>query len=86
MKDYKIKVLNEMLKKAEENHAISIKESANKVGIKHLKTQDVQEILNAFIKARPEYKIYRLNDNPLASLFCSAFVSDNETFPVEATK
>lgn len=83
MKDYKIKVLNEMLKTAEENHAVSVKESANKVGIKHLKTQEVHEILNAFVKEKPEYKIYRLNDNPLASLFCSAFVSDNETFPIQ---
>lgn len=82
MKDYKIAVLNEMEKLSSEFHAIKIRTAAQNVGIKHLKTQECEEVLNAFVKKHNDYKIYKLADNPKDSLFCAAFVSDNETVPV----
>ncbi len=84
MKEFKMNVLNEMINLTNELHAVKIQTAANNIGIKHLKTQEVKEILNAFVKVKPEFKIYQLADNPLASLFTSAFVSDNESLPYEA--
>lgn len=81
MKQYKIEVLNEMVRLSDECHAVKLQTAANNVGIKHLKTQEVKEILNAFVKKKPEFKICQLADNPLDSLFVSAFVTDNETIP-----
>ena len=82
MKDYKINVLNEMINLSKDYHAVKIQTAAKNIGINHLKTQEVHEILNAFVKSRPDFKIYQLADNPLDSLFVSAFVSDNESVPV----
>lgn len=84
MKDYKVNVLNEMINLTNDYHAVKIHTAAKNVGINHLKTQEVHEILNAFVKAKPDFKIYQLADNPVDSLFCSAFVSDNESIPVNA--
>lgn len=82
MKDYKINVLNEMINLSNDYHAVKIQTAAKNVGINHLKTQEVHEILNGFVEEKPEFKIYQLADNPLDSLFVSAFVSDNESVPV----
>ena len=82
MKDYKVNVLNEMINMSNEYHAVKIQTAAKSVGVNHLKTQEVKEILEAFIKARPDFKVYQLADNPINSLFVSAFVSDNESVPV----
>lgn len=86
MKQYKLDVLNEMFRLADEYHAVKIQTAANNIGIEHLKTQEVKEILNAFVKAKPDFKVYQLSDNPLASLFTSAFVSDNKSLPYEEEK
>ena len=84
MKQFKIDVLNEMIRLSNEYHAVKIRTASLNVGIKHLKTQEVHEILKAFIKAKPDFKIYQLSDNPTASLFVSAFVSDNNSLPYES--
>jgi hypothetical protein len=81
MKEFKTKVLNEMISLSNEQHAVKIKTAANNVGVKHLKTQEVKEILDAYTKEKHDFKIYQLADNPLDSLFVSAFVSDNESIP-----
>ena len=83
MKDYKLKVIKKMNELSKDYHSISLRAAANLVGIKHLKTQECHEILNKFCEINGNYKIYQLSDNPLDSFFCSAFVSDNETPPLE---
>ena len=75
-------VLNELAKLSAEYHSVMLRRAALNVGVKHLKTQEALEVLNAFKKRYPDFKIYRLNDNALASIFCSAFVSDNDTPPL----
>lgn len=82
MKDYKEKVLNELERLSNEFHSVMLRRAALNAGVKHLKTQEALEVLNAFKTRRPDFKIYRLDDNPNTSVFCSAFVSDNETPPV----
>ena len=83
MKKYKLDILAAMEWLAYANHSISIKTAAEQLGIYHLKTQDVFEIAQLFIKRNPEYKIYRLVDNPYNSAFQSILVSDNETPPIK---
>ena len=83
MKEYKIKVLDELTRISKEFHSMRIFYAAQNVGIKHLKRQEVIEIAEAFIKKNPEYKMYTLEDFDLFdSLFCKLFFSDNETPPV----
>lgn len=83
MKEYKITVLNELERLANDYHSVQLRRAAMNVGINHLKTQECHEILNAFIKAHPEFAVYQLSDNANDSFFCSAFVSDNKTPPIE---
>ena len=81
MKDYKVTVLTELEKLTADYHSVQLRRAALNVGINHLKTQECHEILNAFTKDHPEFTVYQLDDNPKASFFSSAFVSDNETPP-----
>lgn len=83
MNEYKLKIIEKMNELSKDYHSISLRAAANLVGIKHLKTQECHEILNRFCEINGEYKIYQLTDNSLDSFFCSAFVSDNETPPLE---
>lgn len=82
MKEYKISVLNELEKLTADYHSVQLRRAALNVGVNHLKTQECHEVLNAFTKNHPEFKVYQLADNPQNSFFCSAFVSDNETPPI----
>lgn len=72
MKEYKLKVLNELNKAAIGERIISVREKAAEVGIKHLKTQEVLEICNKFIEEHNDYKLVKMMDHPYDSLFCSA--------------
>lgn len=81
MKDYKINVLNELESLTNGYHSVQLRRAALNVGINHLKRQEYVEILNSFIKSHHAFKIYQFADNPKDSFFCSAFVSDNETYP-----
>ena len=83
MKELKENVLNELENLTADYHAVQLRRAALNVGCNHLKTQECHEILNKFTTLHPEFKIYQLADNPNASYFCSAFVSDNETPPID---
>lgn len=82
-KEYKKAVVDELERMSSEYHAIMLRNAALNVGITHLKTQESLEVLKMFVKLHPEFKIYRLADNPKASIFCASFVSDNETVPMD---
>lgn len=82
MKNYKEKVLNELENLSNEYHSVMLRRAALNVGIKHLKTQETLEVLETFKTRHPDFKIFRLDDNSNSSVFCSAFVSDNETPPI----
>ena len=83
MKECKINVLNELERLTADYHSVQLRRAALNIGIKHLKAQECHEIINAFIKAHPDFKAYQLDDDKSASFFCSAFVSDNEAPPTE---
>lgn len=71
MKQYKLNIINQMGELTEGEKIISLRKTALSLGIKHLKTQECLEIMNAFIKLHPDYKAVRMMDNPLDSVFCS---------------
>ena len=71
MKQYKLDIINQMGELTEEYKVISLRKTALSLGIKHLKTQECIEIMNAFIKLHPDYKAVRIMNNPLDSVFCS---------------
>ena len=78
MKQYKIDVIAEMEKLAEDLSEISLREAALNIGINHLKRQECCEILDVFCKKHPEYHAVRMMDTPCDSLFCSAVVTTHE--------
>ena len=81
MTNTKVMILSELENLTNNYHAVMLRKAALNVGVNHLKTQECHEVLNAFTKKHPDFKIYQLADNANDSFFCSAFVSDNETVP-----
>ena len=55
MKQYKLDVIAEMERMAEDLTEVSLREAALNAGINHLKRQECCEILNVFCKRHPEY-------------------------------
>ena len=78
MKQYKINILNAIDAAAEGDKIISVREKALECGIKHLKTQEVLEICNAFLKKHDDYKLVKMVDSlkDYSSLFCTAHLID----------
>ena len=76
MKQYKLDIINQMGELTEGYKVISLRKTALSLGIKHLKTQECMEIMNAFLKLHPDYKAVRMTGNPLDSVFCSLWFID----------
>lgn len=76
MKQFKLDVIKEMENKVKDNREISLRECANAIGIKHIKTNDCREILLKFCKSHPEYKPVHFTDR--GSLFCGGVVTEFE--------
>ena len=60
MNSWKKEILEALNKKAEELREISFYDVALECGYKHIKTEEVKDIANAFIKANPTYRAVRL--------------------------
>lgn len=78
MKEWKLEVLKKLDEKSKEVREIKLYDVAREMGINHIKTQEVHEIVKKFLEAHPDYKAYQLTDNKLDSLFCSLMFSDAE--------
>ena len=79
MQDWKKDVVCQM--EAAGLREISLYEIARGMGIKHIKTQDARDILNAFVKRNPTYRIVKMyNSVSLAggSLFTNGTVTELE--------
>lgn len=75
MKQYKQNVIARMVELANQIGAFSIRRAALDCGINHLKADECQTILCAFLKARPDFKPYRTYNE---CLFTSLFVTNCE--------
>lgn len=76
MKQFKLDVIKEMENRIRENKEIGLRDCANTIGIKHIKTNECREILLKFCKLHPEYRpIHFVN---MGSLFCGGFVTEHE--------
>ena len=70
MKQFKLDILKKIEEESIGCKVISLKEQANKCGIKHLKAQECLEIADAFLKNH-NYEIIRMMNTPNDSIFCS---------------
>lgn len=79
MKQFKIDVLNEMERRAETQREIKIRDCALALGSNHLKYQECAEIMTAFTKKHPTYKMFHdVGARGLNSLFVGGMVSKCE--------
>lgn len=82
MKTWKREIIQALNVKANEMREISFYDVALELGYKHIKTEDVKDIANAFIKENPTYRAVRfvnLNKNSATqSLFTTLFLTECE--------
>lgn len=82
MNSWKKEILEALNKKAEELREISFYDVALECGYKHIKTDDVKEIANAFIKVNHEYRAVKFinpnKSNETQSLFTTLVLTECE--------
>lgn len=76
MKEWKEKIVEAMVKKTKDTRIISLRETAAEMGIKHIKTEDCLDILNA-LKNVSGFHPVQIMMNPNDSLFVSLNLVDN---------
>lgn len=74
MKQYKLEILERLEEKAKGENIISFRDVANSAGFSHIKTQEVLEVCNRFLKLHPDYKLVKMlsDEKDNSSLFCTA--------------
>ena len=76
MKEWKEQIVEAMVKKTKDTRIISLRETAAEMGIKHIKTEDCLDILNA-LKNVSGFHPVQIMMNPNDSLFDSLNLVDN---------
>lgn len=76
MKNGKKKIVEAMVEKTKDTRIISLRETAAEMGIKHIKTEDCMDILNA-LKNVSGFHPVQIMMNPNDSLFVSLNLVDN---------
>lgn len=79
MKQYKLEILERLEEKARGENIINFRKTANEAGFNHIKTQEVLEICNKFLKLHPDYKLVKMvsSEKDNSSLFCTAALIHN---------
>ena len=77
MKEWKEKIVEAMVEKTKDTRIISLRETASELGIKHIKTEDCMDILNA-LKTLSGFHPVQMMMNPHDSLFVSLNLVDDE--------
>lgn len=87
MKEFKQDLVNAVVTKAESERIINFYETAKEMGHKHISAQDCRDIMNAVLKALPEYRAVQmcteeqLKNPATAGLFSTlTFVEKNIEF------
>lgn len=78
MKEFKTEIINQLNETAKTDRVIYFSEFCKEHEIKHIASKDVREIVNAFLKANPDYKAYHDVSNPTNSLFCGLILAEKE--------
>nr|DAG24004.1 MAG TPA: hypothetical protein [Caudoviricetes sp.] len=82
MKEYKLNVYNALCETAKSCREIHFYDVCCSIGVKHLKTQEVLEIMNKFIHSNPSYRAVQFIDpkRPAAaqSLFTTLVLTECE--------
>lgn len=64
--------------KATTDKIISVRETANELGIKQIDRQQCAGLAQSFCRLHPEYKAVQMMNTPTDSLFCSLTFVDKE--------
>ena len=80
MKAIKTYLVNLITKEAKSCKIVSLRETAEREGVYHIKRKDVQDIASAVLKALPGYKPMQIvcSADSKESLFCSLCFVDKE--------
>lgn len=79
MKEWKVEIVNALNEKAKHERVIWFYEFAkNELGYKHIKTQDMRDIVIAFLKQNTNYRAIHEMKTPYTSLFCGLILADKE--------
>ena len=62
MKEYKLNVYNALCETAKSCREIHFRDVCRSIGVNHLKTQEVFEIMNKFIHSNPSYRAVQFID------------------------
>jgi hypothetical protein len=84
MKDWKQQIVSAVVDETKGCRIVSLKDVAAANGIRHIKTQEAHEIMNAVLQAAPDYKAVRMMNTPNDSFFQSLnFVEKGLEFQTE---
>ena len=82
MKEFKSQIIEAIIAKAEGERIVSLYEVGTALGHKHIKAQDVRDIMNAVLKQIPEYKAVKMvkpgQSEATASLWTTLHFVDKE--------
>ena len=80
MKTWKNEIVNAIVEKTTTDKIVSLKETANALGVAHINRHDTDDIINAVLKRVPEYKAVEMHDTATdtASRFCTLCFIDKE--------
>ena len=81
MKAWKEDIVDRLAQEAAGCRIVSLRETANAMGINHISAGDCRDILAAAEKRLVGYRPVRMMNTPHDSLFCSlTFIEDDVTF------
>lgn len=80
MKEWKTDLVKRIVKKAEGEKIISLRETALEAGINHIKTQECLEITRAVLKVCPDYQVVKMINpaNKVESAFTTITFIDKD--------
>lgn len=88
MMEFKLRIVKQLERNAQTVNAVLLRKAAIECGHTHIKTQDCRDIINAFLKRNPTYRVYQLADKnsrdslvARGSLFVTAFFTECECLP-----
>lgn len=75
MKEYKLNVYSTLCETAKSCREIHFYDVCRSIGVKHLKTQEVLEIMNKFIRSNPSYRAVQFIDPKRTAAVQSLFTT-----------
>ncbi len=82
MKEFKKEIVDEIVRQAAGSRIVSLHDVGVEKGLNHISVQDCHDIINAVLKALPDYKVVKMvaagQSDATASLWTTATFVDKE--------